>query len=312
MRKKIVDYIENCLTCLLANSAANRNEGEMQSVPNPGLPFEIIHVDHFGPLQDTEDGYKHILVIVDAFTRFTWLLPTKSTGTREVCQLLNDLFNTFGNPTEIVSDRGTAFTSADFVSFVNSLRIKQRLFAVASPWANGMVKRVNRFIKSSLMKLAETPKEWKRHIGTVQYVINNTFHSGLKSTPSKILLGYDQRNHTDKGLKDLVDNLLQIECDILKTRETHRDAAKEATELLRNYNNVGDYVLIRNLQGKPGENKKLKLNYKGPYMVAKVLDKNRYVIQDIPGFNLTSWPYNSILSPDKMKPWIKEIRRNKA
>lgn len=32
MRKKIVDYLDNCLTCLLANSSTNANEGEMQIV----------------------------------------------------------------------------------------------------------------------------------------------------------------------------------------------------------------------------------------------------------------------------------------
>ncbi|KAK2575153.1 hypothetical protein KPH14_012672 [Odynerus spinipes] len=57
----------------------------------------------------------------------------------------------------------------------------------------------------------------------------------------------------------------------------------------------------------PGTSKKTKVAYKGPYRVAKVLNNNRYVIQDIPGFNLTPKPYNSILSPDKLKPWIREV-----
>ena len=55
------------------------------------------------------------------------------------------------------------------------------------------------------------------------------------------------------------------------------------------------------------EDKKLKPLYRGPYLVAKVLNKNRYVIQDIPGFNITAKPYNSILSPDRMKPWVKPV-----
>ncbi|EFN63477.1 hypothetical protein EAG_00409, partial [Camponotus floridanus] len=52
-----------------------------------------------------------------------------------------------------------------------------------------------------------------------------------------------------------------------------------------------------------GEDKKLKSKYKGPYMVAKVLNKNRFVIKDIPGFNISSKPYDSVLSPDRMKLW---------
>jgi len=55
-------------------------------------------------------------------------------------------------------------------------------------------------------------------------------------------------------------------------------------------------VLIRDTTLKPNENKKLKPNYKGPYIIAKALNKNRYVVKDIPGFNITSKPYNHSFS----------------
>jgi len=72
--------------------------------------------------------------------------------------------------------------------------------------------------------------------------------------------------------------------------------------------NEGDYVVIRDTRAKPGENPKIKPKYKGPYLVAKTLGNNRYVIRDIPGFNVSSRPYNSVLSSDKLKYWIKPIR----
>lgn len=71
---------------------------------------------------------------------------------------------------------------------------------------------------------------------------------------------------------------------------------------------IKDFVLIRELSSKPGENKKFKMKYKGPYQVSKVLNKNRYVITDIPGFNVTTKSYNSILSSDKLKRWIKPVQ----
>lgn len=162
---------------------------------------------------------------------------------------------------------------------------------------------------------------WKTSLGTVQYVINNTYHSSIKCTPSKLLLGYEQRNHTDSKLTNLVDLLAQIDTNIEEERDVCRDTAIIATKELRDYNKiiydnrhkkpsqykVGDYVLVRDLQTKPGENRKLKPCYKGPYMVSKVLNKNRFVIKDIPGCNLTSRSMNTILSPDKLKPYVKPI-----
>jgi len=40
-----------------------------------------------------------------------------------------------------------------------------------------------------------------------------------------------------------------------------------------------DYVLIRDIRIKPGENAKIKPKYKGPYMISKSLGNNRYVIK---------------------------------
>ncbi|RLU18550.1 hypothetical protein DMN91_008907 [Ooceraea biroi] len=113
----------------------------------------------------------------------------------------------------------------------------------------------------------------------------------------------------------------RIELNYESERTASRDLAIETMDRVREYNKIqydlrhkkpsvykpGDYVLIRSTVVKPGENSKLKPNYKGPYMVSKVLNNNRYVIKDIPGFNITSKPYNTIISPDRMKHWVKPI-----
>jgi len=149
----------------------------------------------------------------------------------------------------------------------------------------------------------------------VQYVINNTYHKSVKSSPSKLLLGYGLRNQPDFNLISFLNNLAGVEIDLSNERVMSRVIATEATNKIKQYNKQyydqrhkapsvfksGDYVMIRNTTLKPGEDKKLKHTYKGPYLVSKILNKNRYVIQDIPGFQLTQKPYNTILSPDRLK-----------
>lgn len=220
-----------------------------------------------------------------------------------------------------MSDRGTAFTSQEFTEFLRLRGIKHRQVAVAAPWANGLVERVNKFLKSSVKKVIDDYSGWSLNLGHVQYVINNTYHSSLKTTPSVLLLGYQQRNHADANLCQFLTNLVQSTIDVDTIRNNSRKLAVETTDKIRRYNKIyydqvhrkptqykpGDYVLIRDSVFKPGEDKKFKPPYKGPYLVFKVLRKNRYVITDIPGFNITSRPYNSILSSDRMKPWVKPI-----
>ncbi|KYM97844.1 hypothetical protein ALC62_11459 [Cyphomyrmex costatus] len=149
----------------------------------------------------------------------------------------------------------------------------------------------------------------------VSFIIYSTF------TPSKLLLGYDQRNHADAKLVHFLEKLAKSESYFDQEREARRELAIQTTNELKEYNKTyydrkhrkptryktGDYVLIRDATVKPGDSRKFKPVYKGPYQIAKVLNKNRYVVTDIPGFNITSRPYNSILSPDRIKPWIKTV-----
>jgi len=198
--------------------------------------MQILHADHFGPLQDTPENFKHILVIVDAFTRFTWLFATKSTSSKEVISHMEKMFNTFGKPIELITDRGTAYTSHEFADFVNSNCLKHRKVAVAAPWANGIVERVNRFIKTSLTKLLHTSSDWNQHLGTLQYIINNTYHSSVKTSPAKLLLGFDQRSHTDSAFAQFTQILANVDSDLEKEKEEYRDKALQATDAIRNYN----------------------------------------------------------------------------
>ena len=69
--------------------------------------------------------------------------------------------------------------------------------------------------------------------------------------------------------------------------------------------NKGDLVMIYNNVVTPGINKKLLPKYKGPYVIKKVLPNDRYLIVDIPGFQLSQIPYNGVADPANMKPWIK-------
>ncbi|KAF0717029.1 Uncharacterized protein FWK35_00037597 [Aphis craccivora] len=45
--------------------------------------------------------------------------------------------------------------------------------------------------------------------------------------------------------------------------------------------------------------------FRGPYVVRKVLDRDRYIVGDIEGFQLTQRPYEGIVGPDRMKMWIR-------
>lgn len=218
--------------------ANHSRECEMQITETPSIPLLLMHADHFGPIAETVEGYKHILLIVDAFTRFTWLFPTKSTGSKESIKQFLNIFNTFGNPEVLVTDRGTAFMSQEFSEFLHSRNVKHRLIAVAAPWANGLIERVNHFLKTTLRKLTDDQQTWASKISSMQYVINNTNHSSIKTTPSKLLLGYEQRNHADVRLTEALNRIAGNEFDSVLERDSSRDFTIKATNKVKEYNKV--------------------------------------------------------------------------
>jgi len=147
------------------------------------------------------NSFKHISLFIDSFSRYTWLFPTKSTGSKETIKHLSYLFQNFNPPIYLVSDRGTAFTSQEFTEFFNSYKIIHRQIAVATPWANGLAEKLNRFLKSSLKKVVEDTKNWSTQLNVIQYVINNTYHSSINAiSPSKILFGVEMQNQADTEL----------------------------------------------------------------------------------------------------------------
>jgi len=62
-----------------------------------------------------------------------------------------------------------------------------------------------------LTKLCSDASEWKEKLSTIQYVVNNTYHSVTKSTPSKLMLDYEMRNHDDYDFASLAQQLTEIE-----------------------------------------------------------------------------------------------------
>ena len=110
----------------------------------------------------TDKKYQYIFAIIDGFTKFCWLFPTKTTGTKEVLEKINLHKQTFGNP---ITDKATAFTANDFLTYCADNNIQHRAVTTGVPRGNGQIERLNQFIISVLTKLSiAEPKKWYRHI----------------------------------------------------------------------------------------------------------------------------------------------------
>lgn len=161
MREKIEKVIRNCVACILADRKHGKQEGFLRPLPKGNAPLEVFHIDYLGPIPSTKKSYAHLLDVVDSFTKFTWLYPTKSTTAEEAITRLKKQAVLFGNPRRIIPDRGAAFTSHAFRDYCLNENVEHVLVTAGVPRLNGQVERINRIVIPILTKLtALNPRDW--------------------------------------------------------------------------------------------------------------------------------------------------------
>ena len=151
--KRINEFIQNCLACILGSRKAGKQEGILRPIPKGETPLHTLHLNYVGPLNETKKKYNHILVIIDGFTKYVWLFPTKSTGTKETPKKIRVLLQHFGNPDRVVTDRGPCFIAGAFDKFCQKENVHHLKITAGIPRGNEQLERVNSTVKGVLTKI---------------------------------------------------------------------------------------------------------------------------------------------------------------
>lgn len=191
-----------CLNCAHYKRNAGKKQGKLHPIEKTPIPFHTIHIDHIGPFESSNKKNKYILVIVDAFTKFTIIEPVKDTKAKRAIKILLNVIHLFGVPHRIISDRGTAFTARSFTIFCSTYGIKHVLNAAATPRANGQCERYNRTIVASLAATVagRDHRTWDEFVKQIQGALNSTHKKAIGVTPMEALMGYNARNTAESNL----------------------------------------------------------------------------------------------------------------
>jgi len=186
-RGYIKSYIASCPECCVNKVKGGKSEGELYLQEVVPIPFRTINIDHFGPFIRSKTGNCHILVVVCAFTKYSFLIPTRNTKTTPVIKALKQIFCVFGQPVRLISDRGTSFTSKEFEHFINENGIQHIKTAVRTPRANGQAERINETLLSALKTNTANDKDWDQNLGT-------NINSTTKFTPNDLVFNFNVRD----------------------------------------------------------------------------------------------------------------------
>jgi len=312
MRRYVKSYISSCPECCINKVKGGKPEGSLHVYDTLPIPFRTINMDHIGPFPKSKSGNLHILVIVCAFTKYTFLAATRTTKTTPVIKALQQLFAVFGQPSRIISDRGTAFTSKEFENFTKEQGIQHIKTAVRTPRANGQAERMNKTLLNALKTSTEKTKEWDQQLFKIQWGINSHINATTKFSPNDLVFNFNPRDVTNNRLIQALSDDSISESDIeMKRQQAAANITNEQKKWKIRFDakhaqptkyEVNDLVVITFVPSATGESHKLDAAYKGPYIVTKVLNNDRYMVEDLPDHTVTQRRYCNVMSSDHMRP----------
>ncbi|GKT28731.1 Transposon Tf2-6 polyprotein, partial [Aduncisulcus paluster] len=165
-------YILKCGIC--QKMKARRLVKLMMKDTTVSTPFDTVAIDTVGPIMPSKAGSRYMIVMVDCFTRWTEIVPTKRAKATDAADaLISGIFGRFGLPNRVRSDRGTQYVNELLTNLYEKLGIKQHKVLAYHPQANGIVERTNQEVVRHMRVAAlrvKNNEEWEKLIPIAQYV----------------------------------------------------------------------------------------------------------------------------------------------
>jgi len=288
-------YVQSCRKCS-RNKKGNRTPRSAMHVFHAGEPMERVHVDILGPLTETTDHNKYVLVMIDQFTKWVEMFALPEQTAETVAKTFIEQFVCrMGCALEVFSDQGKNFESQLFHEACEMLQMAKSRTTPYRPSSNGQVERMNREILAKLRMYIEGKQStWDQYLPFVGMAMRATVNRSTGFTANMMMLGREIMLPVDLLAPRLSTGAEPAASYVIQLRDTldevHRCARKKIGAALqvrkRTYDRhihtevyeVGDLVYLLNAAGKKGQSRKLQPVYIGPFLVIKVISSALYVI----------------------------------
>lgn len=194
VEEDVKGFVESCPICQVVKPNSNkRGHGQTFEIICKE-EHEVVAMDTMGPLDEDSQGYKHIIALVDEFSRYAVLTPAKSTDAKEAAQVILNYCCVWGIPKSFKSDRGSQFNNELVKELLSSLGSNFNLIPVGSSEENGIVERSFRNLRNDLAGFVREDKDadWSTKIKLVERIMNSTANGTTKVVPADLRLGRKQ------------------------------------------------------------------------------------------------------------------------
>ncbi|GFW65178.1 integrase catalytic domain-containing protein [Trichonephila clavipes] len=175
----------------MSSSTCQLREGEAQR-------FEALAIDLFGPLPESKDGRRWILIIEDCTTKWVELFALPNATAKECAiTLIEEVLLRYGIPRRFISDNGTQFVSVVMHHICYLFNIHQSLIPVYHPQANP-VEQKNRDLKPRLTILVQDKHDcWSEKLPFFRFALNTAKCETTGQTETFLNFGRELRTPSE-------------------------------------------------------------------------------------------------------------------
>lgn len=134
----------------------------------------------------SDKGYKHILTVIDNFSKYAWAKPLKNKTGPEVTAAMESIFKQGRVCKKLHVDQGTEFYNADFKKMLQKYNVE--MYSTFSSLKAMIIERWNRTLKTRMWKKFSLNGnyKWVDMLPDLVSEYNNTVHSKIKMKPVEV------------------------------------------------------------------------------------------------------------------------------
>lgn len=186
MRQDVVRHIRACKICAACKADNFPQAGLMGNYRNINYPFQLISADLLGPYPRSKNGARHLLVVIDWFTKFVLVHPLSNPTAKSITKFLeNQVFLIFGVPQIVSVDNGPQFLSNEFKSLCKSYNVQKIWYNARYHPQINHTERINRVITTAIRSyIRDNHRDWDKSIHKIALAINLSRQESTKYSPS--------------------------------------------------------------------------------------------------------------------------------
>ena len=285
LTQDVDDHCRSCPVCQLSKSPNSPSFGQLQPLPSPAEPLELVSMDAMimGSVAQATKA-KNIQVIIDHNSRYCWAKATPKNTFETVKTVLTNIFNSGVWPKLLLTDRGTNFTTKKFRKFLGTHGCRHLLTTSYHPQCNGMVEKMNRTLKDRLIIAhhLNPKKKWSSLLEEVVDQYNRTPHDVTGFPPVYLMYGLRPSDSPlppppieplEQARKMAQDRTIRHQ----QMKKSRYDSHHPPTPF-----KPGDLVRRQIAANHPSQDK-LSTRFHGPYTIVSQSGTNTFYLQHVDG-----------------------------